>query len=181
MLSVAGTLNAEMYGSAFKPPIQEEAIQARNVQGPYPKNLQDTPETRRRSIYMFHKRVTQYPLFQAFDGPDASACCGRRNVTTVPTQALSVLNEPFIRLRAIEFAKRLQKDAGEQSSAQVKLAYELALGRAASPIEIAAGIEFLKQQETRRIARQPGKDVKIDALADFAQVVFGLNEFIYID
>src|SRR5215831_20862724 len=120
MLSAAGSLNPAMYGPAFKPPIQSEAIQARNVQGPYPSGLQDTSETRRRSIYLFHKRVTQYPLFQAFDGPDASACCGRRNVTTVPTQALAVLNEPFIRLRAVEFARRLQAEGGVDLTAQVQ-------------------------------------------------------------
>ena len=32
---------------------------------------QDGPATRRRSVYMFHKRVVPHPLLQAFDGPDA--------------------------------------------------------------------------------------------------------------
>jgi hypothetical protein len=181
MLAVAGSLNAEMYGRAFKPPIQSEAILARNVQGPYPQNLKDTPETRRRSIYLFHKRVTQYPLFQAFDGPDASASCGRRNITTVPTQALAVLNEPFIRLRAIEFARQLQAEGGADVAAQVQTAYRLALGRMPSSEELAAGIRFLQKQSTARSARDSGQNAKLLALADYAQVIFGLNEFLYVD
>src|SRR5262249_43191101 len=83
ILAVSGTLNPEMYGPAFKPPIAEEAIQARNVTNPYPKDAKDAEATRRRTVYMFHKRVVQYPLMQVFDGPDAQASCGRRENTTV--------------------------------------------------------------------------------------------------
>src|SRR3954470_22845694 len=57
MLAVSGTLNPEMFGPAFKAPITPEAIQARNMKDPYPKDVKDTPATHRRSVYMFHKRV----------------------------------------------------------------------------------------------------------------------------
>src|SRR6266487_737476 len=57
MLAVSGTLNQELLGPAFKAPIATEAIQARNMTDPYPTDLKDNPGTRRRSIYMFHKRV----------------------------------------------------------------------------------------------------------------------------
>jgi hypothetical protein len=181
MLAAAGTLNPAMYGPGFKPPIQPEALQARNVQNPYPKDARDTPETRRRSIYMFHKRVAPYPLLQAFDGPDASASCGRRNVTTVAPQALAVLNEPFIRLRALEFAQRLAKEAGTDDGAQVRRAYRLALGREPTADELQASTGFLQRQRAAHAAREPGEDARLLALADFAQVVFGLNEYIYID
>jgi len=181
MLAVAGTLNPAMYGAGFKPPIQPDAIQARNVKTPYPKDAKDTPETRRRSVYLFHKRVTPYPLIQAFDGPDASAPCGRRNVTTVAPQALAVLNEPFIRLRALELARRLQTEAGADPSAQVQRAYRLALGRGPSASELDASIRFVQGQTTAHATRGPDAKPSILALADFAQVVFGLNEFLYID
>src|SRR5262249_28298233 len=71
MLEVSGVLNPQQFGPAFKAPIPSEAIQARNTKDPYPSNLRDTPETHRRTIYMFHKRVVQHPFMQAFDGPDA--------------------------------------------------------------------------------------------------------------
>ena len=113
MLSVAGTLNPAMFGPGFKPPIPAEALQARNVKDPYPTKVKDSAEMRRRSVYMFHKRVIQYPLMQAFDAPDAQSSCARRMNTTVAPQALALLNDPFVRLRAGEFAKRLEQEAGE--------------------------------------------------------------------
>jgi hypothetical protein len=181
MLSVAGTLNTEMYGKAFKPPIQPEAMLARNVKDPYPENVRDTPETRRRSIYMFHKRVVPYPLLQAFDSPDTTVSCGRRNVTTVAPQALAVLNEPFVRLRAGEFARRLRAEAGEDAAAQARLAYRLALGREPSTKELDASVAFIKRQGTIRAARGERAEARLSALTDFAQVVYGLNEFVYVD
>jgi hypothetical protein len=181
LLAVAGTLNPEVYGKGFKPPIQAEAIQARNVKDPYPRGAQDTPETRRRSVYMFHKRVAPYPLLQAFDGPDASAPCGRRNITTVAPQALAVLNEPFVRLRALELARRLRAEAGTDPPAQVRRAYALSLGREPTAGELDASVRFLQRQTAAHAARDTGMEPAVLALADFAHVVFGLNEFLYID
>ena len=72
MLAVSGTLNPEPYGPAFKPPIPAEAMVARNTKSPVSRRTpRTTPATRRRSVYMFHKRVVPYPLLQAFDRPDA--------------------------------------------------------------------------------------------------------------
>ncbi|MGV3720212.1 MAG: DUF1553 domain-containing protein, partial [Actinomycetota bacterium] len=181
MLSLAGTLTPKMSGPAVNPPIQPEAIQARNVKGPYPRDARDTPETRRRSIYVFHKRVTPYPLLQAFDAPDASTPCGRRNLTTVAPQALAVLNEPFVRLRALELARRLRKEGGDDPASQVRRAYCLALGRGPAPLELEASTAFLRKQTAAHNAREPGAEPGLLALADFAHVLFGLNELLYID
>jgi hypothetical protein len=181
LLAVAGTLNPEMYGKGFKPPIQPDALQARNVKDPYPREARDTPETRRRTVYMFHKRVTPYPLLQAFDGPDASAPCGRRNITTVAPQALAILNDPFVRLRALEFARRLQREAGADAAAQVRRAYGVALGRKPTARELDASVRFLERQASAHAGRKPGTEPAVLALADFAHVVFGLNEFLYVD
>src|SRR5207249_10764513 len=119
MLAVSGTLNPQMFGPAVKAPIVPEAIQARNMTDPYPKDVKDTPATRRRSVYMFHKRFVQYPLMQAFDGPDAQASCGRRENTTVAPQALALLNDQFVRARAMDFAQRVEREAGVESEAQI--------------------------------------------------------------
>jgi hypothetical protein len=194
MLAVSGSLNPRMYGPAFKPPIPPEAIQARNLKDPYPKDLKDTPETRRRSIYMFHKRVVQYPFLQAFDAPDAAQSCGRRNTTTVAPQALAVLNEPFIRSRAADFATRLLAEAGQDPAAQVAHAYRLALSRPPTRKELDASVEFLRQAQARRLARgaaaappehlntrTPEHHTRLLALTDLTQVIFGLNEFMYVD
>jgi NAD(P)H-dependent flavin oxidoreductase YrpB (nitropropane dioxygenase family) len=164
-----------MFGPAVKGPIASEAIQARNMKDPYPKDLKDTPATRRRSVYMFHKRVVQQPLMQAFDGPDAQASCGRRVTTTVAPQALALLNDRFIRARA--------KEAGDET-AQVQLAWQLALAREPSADELKSSVEFIQSQLLQRSTRDSDKsagDARHLALADFCQALFAMNEFIYVD
>jgi hypothetical protein len=197
MLSVSGTLNLEPFGPAFKPPIPAEAIVARNAKDPYPQDARDTPATRRRTVYMFHKRVVQHPLMQVFDGPDAAVSCGRRSCTTVAPQALALLNDPLLRDWAVDFARRLVAQAGEKPvgrvprpgarSAQeewVDRGFRLALSRAPTEAELAASLEFLESQLQGRAARDKalaGDELRIQALADFCQTLFSTNEFAYAD
>src|SRR5256714_3645091 len=129
MLAVSDSLNPQMFGPAFRAPVAPEAIQARNMTDPYPKALKDPPATRRRSVYMFHKRVVQHPLMQAFDGPDAAVSCGRRNVTTVAPQALALLNDTFVRDRAADFARRLLAEGGAKPQDWIDPGFMLRLSR----------------------------------------------------
>jgi hypothetical protein len=184
MLAVSGTLNPQMFGPAEKAPIAPEAIQARNMKDPYPKDVNDTPATRRRSVYMFHKRVVQHPLMQAFDGPDAQASCGRRENTTVAPQALALLNDKFVRARAMDFAQRVEEEAGAEPEAQVRLAWRLALAREPSTDELDWATAFINAQFQKRSTNEPGKpkvNTQQMALATFCQAIFALNEFIYVD
>jgi len=185
ILSVSGTLNLEPYGPAFKPPIPREAMQARNTQSPYPDDAKDTAATRRRSVYMYHKRVVQHPFMQAFDAPDATVSCGRRSTTTVAPQALALLNDPFVRDRATDFARRLIAEGGDGTPERwVDRAFLLALSRPPRDDERAASTEFITRQMERRAAREkslPGEEVRLRALADFCQALLGLNEFAYVD
>ncbi|HKQ36511.1 MAG TPA: DUF1549 and DUF1553 domain-containing protein [Verrucomicrobiae bacterium] len=178
MLAVSGKLNLQMFGPAFKAPIASEAIQARNMTDPYPKDLKDTPNTWRRSVYMFHKRVVQYPLMQAFDGPTAQTSCGRRDVTTVAPQGLALLNDRFVRLRAEDFARRLKKEAGNDVKSQVRLAWQLAFTRDPLPNELEASASFIEAQAQRRSSSIKSTDL---ALTDFCQMIFAMNEFVYVD
>jgi hypothetical protein len=183
MLSAAGTLNLAPFGPAFKPPIPAEAMVARNTKSPYPTDAKDDESTRRRSVYMFHKRVVPYPLLQAFDRPDAQQACGRRDQTTVAPQALSLLNDAFVRARAVEMAGRLIGEGGDETSFANR-AFELALARPPTESERLAAIEFVKSQTDRRQARDAGKpsaEVRAAAVADFCQALFSTNEFLYID
>jgi hypothetical protein len=184
VLAVSGTLNAQQFGPAFKPPIPAEVIVARNSKDPYPQDARDTPATRRRSVYMFHKRVVQHPFLQVFDGPDASVSCGRRNISTVAPQALVLLNDPFLRDRATDFAQRLLSEGGTKPDDWITRGFWLALSRPPSEVERRESQAFLEHQLTRRTERD--KALSADAarrlaLADFCQALFSLNEFIYVD
>ncbi len=184
MLAVAGTLSPGMFGPAFKPPIPAEAMQARNVKNPYPRDAKDSPETRRRTVYMFHKRVVQYPLMQAFDAPDAQVSCGKRMNTTVAPQAMALLNDPFVRLRAEELARRVAAESGAQPEPRARRLFQLCLGREPEPMELSAATDFLLEQtgsRQSRAAAQPVEKARHLALTDLCQSMFALNEFIYVD
>jgi hypothetical protein len=184
MLAVSGTLNRDLYGPAVKPPIADEAMLARNLQDKYPDKIEDSPQLRRRSIYLFHKRVVPYPLLQAFDKPDAQQSCSRRDRTTVAPQALALLNDPFVRTVSLEFARRLVADAGPDHGSQVRRAFQLAIARAPADAELAAAEKFIDLQIRKRRERDTKlseEAVQEQALADFCQVVFSLNEFLYVD
>src|SRR5262249_22332666 len=157
---------------AFTPPIPPEAMLARNTKDPYPKGLRDTEATRRRTVYMFHKRVVQHPLMQAFDGPDAAVSCGRRSITTVAPQALALLNDTFLRDRAADLARRLLAEGGATPDGWVSRGFDLAVSRAPREAERTAAVRFLESQLRRRSARDRSlapRENRLRALTDFAQ------------
>jgi hypothetical protein len=184
VLAVSGTLNLEQFGPAFKPPIPPEAMLARNYKDPYPRDAVDTRATRRRSVYLFHKRVVQHPLMQAFDGPDAAVSCGRRNNTTVAPQALALLNDRFFRDRAGDLSRRLLAEGGTSAESWVDRGFRLTLARPPDAAERAVCVQFLKHQLERRRASGPSlapQEICREALTDFCQTLFSLNEFLYVD
>jgi hypothetical protein len=151
ILAVSGRLNPKMYGPAVKVRIPGEAIVTRS-KDEYPRNIVDGPDVWRRSVYVFIKRSVMVPFFEVNDAPGAAASCGRRARTTVAPQALTLLNDPFVRESARAFARR----AGTPERA-----FLLALGRPAKPSELDA---------------TKGLD-----LVDLCHVLFTLNEFTYVD
>jgi len=184
LLAVSGTLNAASYGAAVKPPIASEAMLARNLTDPYPKDIADSSAVRRRSVYLFHKRVVPYPLLQAFDKPDAQQSCGRRDNTTVAPQALALLNDQFVRQVAFDFADRLLKEAANDPAQWIERGYQLALARSPAEPERRAALEFVEVQIQERKKRTPQaspEEIQRQALADLCQAMFSLNEFFYID
>src|SRR5205814_1823195 len=85
-LSVAGLLNPKMGGPSIFPELPTGMPAPR---GGWKVNA-DAAERNRRSVYVFVRRNTRYPLFDSFDMPDPHESCARRNVTTSPIQALNL-------------------------------------------------------------------------------------------
>ena len=75
------------------------------------KREEDGPRVWRRSVYVYRKRGLPFPMFEVFDLPDQNTSCGRRNVSTVPTQALTLLNDEFVLRQAKLFADRVEEAA----------------------------------------------------------------------
>ena len=127
----------------------------------------------------------KYPMFDAFDQPDTNFTCERRTVTTVPTQALTMLNNEFFLMQAKLFAERAKKEAGDSAAAQVTQVYRIAYSRPPTPNELDRDLSFLKKQkDLREAASQSSKaeasGVDIDVLTDLADVILNSSEFIFI-
>jgi hypothetical protein len=166
ILHVSDALNPQMFGPAFKPPA---VIAGRDKDDKIPRAKQEGPPVWRRSVYLFTKRSLPIPLLEAFDAPTGNSPCTRRLTTTVATQSLALLDDPFVRIQAEHFAKRLITDAGQDSTARVRRAYALALSRDPTPAELKASMEFVDRPDRE------------GAFVDLCQVLFDLNEFAYVD
>jgi len=136
-------------------------------------------EHNHRSIYLMTQRIRRHPFLALFDGADPNGTTAERRGTTVPTQALFFLNDPFVHAQAEQWANRLQS-AGAEPSAQIELAYLQALGRVPSEDERAEAAEFLAtyraELAAEGLAAAPSR-----ALAAYLRALLGSNEFLHVD
>ena len=138
------------------------------------------PASTRRSLYFTVKRSQMIPVLQAFDAPEPLVSQGQRQSTTVAPQALFLMNSPQVRQWATRFAARFAPHADTPAATAVTTAYALALNRPPSPTELEDAASFIVRQ-TDRHRSNGAPDPRAAALADFAQVILSLNEFIYVD
>ncbi len=97
--------------------------------------IDDKPDANRRTVYAFVNRQNLPNLFRTFDfaGPDTT--CPQRFTTTVPQQALYLLNSPFIEAQARRLAKREEVRAVADES-RIRVMYRLAYQREPSAEEL---------------------------------------------
>ncbi len=157
MLAVSGQLDSRMHG---------------------PGSLDESHK--RRSIYFTIKRSQLVPSMMLFDGPDALQALGQRASTIVAPQALAMLNSPLVQGCAQGLARRLLSSEGTTPQDAIARGYQMVLGRPADSEEVAESTAFVARA-TESYQAAGKSDVAELALADFCQVLLGLNEFIYID
>jgi len=99
----------------------------------------------RRSVYtpVFRNRLLE--LFEVFDFADPNTCMGRRNTSTVATQALYLLNNPFVMEQARRAALAALAVPGLDDAARLDRAYRAALGRLPTQRERQLALAFLNE------------------------------------
>jgi hypothetical protein len=138
------------------------------------------PAHKRRSIYFMVKRSQLVPSMMLYDAPDALQGLGQRASTIVAPQALAMLNNEQVIERARAMARRLLEPEGATPDQAVQRSYLTALGRPADDEELAESLEFIRGATESYAAAGKVNATEL-AMADFCQVLFSLNEFIYID
>jgi hypothetical protein len=138
-------------------------------------NLADAANVR-RTVYAFISRHELDNMLRLFDFPDANITSATRAETTVPQQQLFVLNSPFMLNQAQAFAARLQKEAGDDAAARIRLAFQLAFSREPTDAELQLGVDYVSASDA--------EDQPQNALSRwerYAQILLASNEFLYID
>jgi hypothetical protein len=162
MLVASDSINLAVGGAPVFPPLTKELLVSA-THGLW-KEQEDGPDTWRRSVYVYRRRGLVFPMFQVFDLPEQNVTAAARNTSTVPTQALMLLNDAFVVRQAQLFADRVTRHAGADPKKQVDLAYRIALTRPPTDTELALAADAAKH----------------GGLMDLTHVLFNLNEFVYI-
>lgn len=180
-LSAADNLNLQMGGPGIQPRIRPDLLEA-SQRNKWPVVKREGPEHWRRGVYVYVKRQLQLPMLELFDAPSSTHSCPERDESLVPTQALVLLNDDFVREQAACFADRVARDAGDDPAAQVKTALWIALSRPPGERRSEEGVAFLESQTRRLVAEgQSESEARRAALADFCHVLMNLSEFVYVD
>jgi hypothetical protein len=192
MLLTSGKLNPKMGGPGIHPEVPA-GVNTTGYSSWQPEK--DAAEANRRSVYVFVKRVLTYPMFDAFDAPNAQDSCTRRFSTVVPSQALTLMNDRLVLDWTRAFAGRVLDDAGLATDQQIERAYRLALSRAPNADERRAVSDFLTKQSTLIEARLANNEkvllpenlpagadpAKAAAFVDFCHALLSSNEFLYVN
>ena len=131
----------------------------------------------RRSVYLMLQRIKRHPLFALFDGPDTATSTPDRFTTTVPTQALFFLNDPFVHAKSESLARRLQSLPEAQRFDRL---FVLLFSRPITSDERDAAQRFLSEYQ-RDLADVPEADRPIQAWSAWLRVLLSSNEFLYVD
>jgi hypothetical protein len=147
VLAVSGSLETTMGGKAVDITV-----------APYPP---------RRSVYAFIERQNLPGVFRTFDLASPDATTPQRHATTVPQQALFLMNSPFALQQAKAFARRADL-ANLPDEARLDRMVQLAYGRVPEAEERASALAFLRE------AGSSGWE-------QYAQVLLLSNEFAFVD
>lgn len=137
----------------------------------------DAEEARsvRRTLYLFQKRNKPPNAQKLFDGPtQVNESCAQRNISTVPLQALYLLNNDFTLKRAKVLAQKLRV-ASTDLDRQIEAAFRCTLGRGPDDVERSAALKFFATHRDVADAKETL------ALVHFCQALLNLNEFAYLE
>jgi len=136
-------------------------------------------DSQRRSVYLRVKRSELLPIMTMFDAPEPTQSIGERSVTTVPTQALALMNSSLVRQQAEKLFARIKPTTDVPLNSAVDRGYQIAFGRSPTDVEQTRMTAFIEQQLTAMGGDTP--ESTDNALTEFCHVLLCLNEFVYID
>jgi hypothetical protein len=129
---------------------------------------------RRRALYGKIDRQDLPNLFRVFDFASPDQSSPGRSRTTVPQQALFLLNSPLAVEQAQALAERITATSTEPQ--RVVDLYLILFGRPPSPEELQIGLRVVEAA-----SRTPSEGTKLTPWEQYAQVLLMSNEFAFVD
>jgi mono/diheme cytochrome c family protein len=173
MLAIAGLLDRTMGGTLLK----ANPRQYVNSTG---SKRYDGYDSARRSVYLPIIRSGVFDVLQTLDFPDPSVPNGQRNTSTIPTQALLLLNSSLAD-KASEALAAAILNAGSDEAVRIQEAYRLALGRAPTTAESTKVSAYLKKSAA---AADPNAGIEHQPLLvwrGLCRVLLASNEFMFVE
>jgi hypothetical protein len=166
MLAISGALDPTLYGPSITPYISAwQNGRGKPQSGPIDGDG-------RRSLYIQVRRNFVTPMFLAFDYPAPISTIGTRTVSTVPSQALMMMNNEFIYGQAQRWAKQAIAATADPAE-RIRRMYTAAYARPATQTEVDTIVAFTKSPQQ---AAKPEPEL----WADIAHVLLNSAEFIYV-
>jgi hypothetical protein len=144
--------------------------------GGRPEDMIKPPYFCRRAIYGFIDRQDLPNLLRAFDVASPDQSSARRPQTTVPQQALFLMNSPLVAQVAKALIARPDVAAFAEASERVDGLYRLVFGRPPTGQEVEVGQRFVEEASA-----DPRADAALSAWEQYAQLLLLSNEFMFID
>ncbi len=169
LLALSGRLRPELFGESILPHLTP-FMQGRGrpgASGPL-------DGEGRRSIYLSVRRNFLSPLFLAFDYPLPLTTTGRRSVSNVPAQALTLMNSDFTVQQTRQWADRLLRLQAEHSDEErIRQLYREAFTRDPTPAELQAALHFLSEERAQQRS-------EFELWSDLCHVLVNVKEFTFI-
>lgn len=143
ILAIAGTLDRTIGGPSI--PVPHRLGEAGTGGAEYAPSSGPLDGERRRSIYLSVRRNYPNDFLMLFDQPASTGTFGRRDVSNVPTQALTLLNDPFVVTQAAAWGGRI---AALELTPQQRVArmFQEAFARTPKADEISAALALVGDQ-----------------------------------
>lgn len=126
--------------------------------GGLPVSAEAWPFTHRRTIYSFIDRALVPNDFRVFDFASPESHAPERQQTTVPQQALMLMNSPFVMEQAEALMQRAEIAAENDPRKRIAMLYQTLYGRRPSPAETAAGLQFIREESAKAAAQSSQGD-----------------------
>ena len=144
-LAAAGTLSRDR--PAASPAKQLKMVEMRD-NGPEARVINESADkSASRGVYLPLLRGVAPRSLEVFDPVDQTLVTGSRDATTVPGQALFLLNSSFVRGQSLALAQRILARTEDDDPKRVEAAYRLALGRTPTAAEVDRVRTFLAEYE----------------------------------